>query len=176
MAEMTVVDADAILEQIADIQAQIKICEGERDALINRYRGKITAAENICDDATKPLHEEIALLTEQLRRYAADHVSDKKRSVKLPSGTLAFRKVAPKFFFDAQEVSGSNEQLIQFVKDNAPDFLKVKTVETADWANFKKQLVIDGDNVFLADTGELVNGLTVQQFPDEFTVKTGGIV
>lgn len=175
MAEMNAVDADTILEQIADFQAKIKVFENERDALISRYNGKISAAQIICDDATKPFREEIAALTEQLRRFAVERTSDKKRSVKLPSGTLAFRKVQPKFFFDNAEVNATSDRLIQFVKQNAPDFLKVKTVESADWANFKKQLVIDGDNAYIKDTGEIVDGLTVQQFPDEFNVKIGGI-
>lgn len=131
---MTVIDADNLLEQITTLAAQIKTYEDERDALVACYKGKITIAENICDEQTREQREQIAALTEQLRRFAAERVSD-----------------------------------------NAPDFLKVKTVESADWSNFKKQLIIDGDNAFFKDTGELVDGLTVQQFPDEFTVKTGGI-
>ncbi|MBR0061835.1 MAG: host-nuclease inhibitor Gam family protein [Selenomonadaceae bacterium] len=175
MEEMNIVDADNLLEQIITLTAQIKAYEDERDALIAHFKGKISVAENICDEQTREQREEIAALTEQLRRFATERVSDKKRSVKLPSGTLAFRKVQPKFYFDNAEVNATSDRLIQFVKQNAPDFLKVKTVESADWANFKKQLVINGDNAFFKDTGEIVDGLTVQQFPDEFNVKIGGI-
>ena len=175
MAEMTIIDAHTILEQITTLTAQIKAYEDERDALISHYKGKIAVAENICDEQTREQREEIATLTEQLRRFAAERVSDKKRSVKLPSGTLAFRKVQPKFYFDNAEINATNERLIQFVKQSAPDFLKVKTVESADWANFKKQLVIEGDSAYIKDTGEYIDGLTVQQFPDEFNVKIGGV-
>lgn len=175
MEEMTVIDADNLLEQITTLTAQIKVYEDERDALISHYKGKITVAENICAEQTREPREEIAALTEQLRRFAQNRVSDKKRSVKLPSGTLAFRKVQPKFYFDTHEVNATSERLIQFVKQSAPQFLKVKSVESADWANFKKQLVIDGDSAFFKDTGEIVDGLTVQQFPDEFKLSIGGV-
>ena len=53
MEEMNIVDADNLLEQITTLTAQIKAYEDERDTLISHYKGKITVAENICDEQTR---------------------------------------------------------------------------------------------------------------------------
>lgn len=170
---MNKLDADALLEQIAEYEKEISMAESERDEFIAHYQEKISRAQDICDKRCNEVKIAIAYLSEQLRSFASELVTDKKRSVNLPSGTLSFRKQSPKFFFDdAKEVTADNSRLIELVKKSAPDYLKVKTVETADWAKFKAQLVIDGDSVYFKDTGELIDGLRAQIPPDKFTVKT----
>ena len=62
--------ADALLEEIAQRESEIKIAEDERDAFIARYTEKILRAEEICERKTREARESIALLTEELRRYA----------------------------------------------------------------------------------------------------------
>ncbi len=169
--ELTPVEVDEILEKLADHEAEIKAMEAQRDEMIARYQAKIDRAKKICEQATAETRETIAYWTEKLRRYAMANVTDKKRSINLPSGTLSLRKQAPKFFFDEKEINGSNEQLIEFVKANAPEYLKTKTEQYADWSNFKTQLVINGDNVTFKATGEVIDGLRVQILPDKFTIK-----
>ena len=169
--ELTLVEVDEILEKIADRESEIKAMEAQRDEMIARYQAKIDRAKKICEQATAENRETIAFWTEKLRRYAVANVTDKKRSIKLPSGTLSLRKQSPKFFFDGKEITGSNETLIDFVKKSAPEFLKTKTEEYADWSNFKTQLVIDGDNVTFKATGEVIDGLRAQILPDKFTIK-----
>ena len=86
---------------------------------------------------------------------------------------MSFRAQAPKFFFeDMKEVSGADERLIKFCKDNAPEFVKRKVTETADWAEMKKRLIVNGENVCMAETGEILEGVRVQEYPDKFTVAT----
>ena len=162
--------ADALLEEIAQREAEIKAAEHERDAFIARYQMKIAAAEDICERKTREARESIALITEELRRYAVTQITDKKRSVTLPGGTLAFRKQEPKFFFDdLKEANGSDERLIHFVKHNAHSFLKVKVEESVDWAKFKRQLSIsdDGSNVFLKDTAEIIWNTTSEKHMED---------
>ena len=165
--------ADALLEEIAQCEAQIKAAELQRDAFIAHYQSKIANAVEICDDKTKNLREEIAMLTEELRRYAVTQISDKKRSVKLPSGTLQFRKQEPKFFFDdLKEANATEARLIHFVKHNAYSYLLVKVEEKVDWARFKRQLAIDNDgDVSFKETGEAIEGLHAQFLPDKFSIK-----
>ena len=116
---------------------------------------------------------QIAQLTEQLRRYAEIHLEDGKKSLNLPSGKLAFRKQAPRYFFDdLKEASSKDERLIRFVKHNAHEFLKVKVEESVDWLKFKSKLVPNGADVFYEETGELIEGLHAQILPDKFTVTT----
>lgn len=173
LEEISPLEADELLEEIAKHEAAIKEAETERDEFIARYEKKISAAEHICEITTKESREKIALITEKLRRFAEINVTDKKRSVSLPTGTLAFRKQAPKFFFDdLKEVQGKDERLIAFVKHNAYDeFLTVKVEESVNWLKFKSKLVIDGDAVIYAETGEIIDGLHAQFQPDKFTVK-----
>ena len=171
-AELTKIEADELLEQIKNLESDIKAAEDERDEFKARYEQKISVAEHICEIATKEAREKIALITERLRRFAEVNVTEKRRSIPLPTGTLSFRKQQPKFFFDdLKEASGKDERLIQFVKHNAHEFLKVKVEESVDWLKFKGKLAIDGENVSYSDTGEIIEGLHAQFVPDKFTVQ-----
>ena len=176
MDELTALEADELIDKIAIHEARIKFAEQERDAFIARYNEKISAARTICDDKCKSARESIAYLTELLRRFAEANVSDKKRSVSLPSGTLAFRKNSPRFFFDdLKEANSADERLIHFVKHNAADYLKVKVEESVDWAKFKAQLEVGDEGlVSFKATGEVIDGLHAQIVPDSFTVKING--
>ena len=171
---MTDIDADELLEQIADYEATIAESEKKRDAFIERYENKIAIARDICERETSQARIEIALLTEQLKRFAQTQVTDKKRSVRLPSGTLQFRKQQPEYFFDdLKRADGKDERLIHFVKHSAYQYLRVKTEETVDWAAFKGKLTIGDDGgVYYSETGEVIDGLHAQILPDKFTVKT----
>ena len=170
--EMSKVEADELLEEMRQCEEQIKAAEAERNTFKARYEQKILNAEHICELATKEAREKITLITEQLRQFAGVHVTDKKRSVSLPTGTLAFRKQPPRFFFDdLKEASGKDERLIKFVKHNAHEFLKVKVEESVDWLKFKGKLAISDGVVSYAETGEIIEGLHAEFLPDKFTVK-----
>lgn len=170
--EMSKFEADDLLEEIRQCEERIKVAEAERDEFRALYEKKISRAEDICDKLTVEERNKISILTERLRQFAIVHVTDKKRSVPLPTGTLAFRKQQPKFFFDdLKEVSGKDARLIDFVKHNAYDYLKVHVDESVDWVKFKGKLDIDDEgNVFYKATGELIQGLHAQAQPDKFTV------
>lgn len=81
--------------------------------------------------------------------YAAEYVTEKKRSVPLPSATLSFRKQSPRFYHN-------DERLIAAVKKVAPEYIKTKTEEYTDWAKFKSKLLIVDDGVVFEDTGEFI--------------------
>lgn len=160
MDEMTKIQADELLEQIAEYQAQIKAAEDERDEFIAHYEMKIASANDICEKATIRARQEIAVLTEALRHFAEANLPAGRKSIKLPSGTLQFRTVTPKYFIDGQEASGKSAKLLAFAKANAPEY--VKTAEYVDWSGLKR---------YLAETGEYVEGLEVQEYPDTFKVE-----
>lgn len=168
--ELTLIEVEELLERMAAYKEQIKTAEEKRDAFITHYQEKIQAAETICDHETAQARIEIALLTEQLRRYAENNLEDGRKSIAFPSGKLAFRKQPTRFFFDNEEVTARDERLIKFVKAGAPEF--VKTTEYVAWDKLKPKLTVDGDNVYFADTGELISGLRGQIQPDKFTVTT----
>lgn len=165
MEQMTAFEADEILCTIAELEAKIKAAESERDTFIEIFQSKIMRAVEQCEQKTCKDRQEIAILTEELRRFAAGSLPENRKSIHLPSGTLSFHKQQPKFRYE-------EAQLLEFCKTNAPEFVKVKTTETADWAELKKHLTIDEGKVFFNETGELIDGMTAQEFPDSFTVKT----
>lgn len=167
---LTAVEVDEILETVADLESIIAAAQAERDNLIARYNEKITAAQIICEEKCKPARAEIALLTEKLRRYAEENTTGKHRSIQLPSGTIGFRRQAPRFYFDDGEAGAQNKSLLAFVKANGGKYLKVE--ESVDWANLKPRLKLIGDQVVYEDTGEVIGGLHAEIPPDKFTVKT----
>lgn len=169
----TPIEADEALEQIKKLQEQIDAAESERDAFISHYNAKIDAAKQICEQKTEAVRAEIAILTEELKRFAQANLPADKKSIALPTATLQFRKTAPQFFFDdLKPVSGTDERLIHFVKHNAHEFYKVKYTEAVDWQHFRAKLKISDDGeVYLEDTGEIIDGLRAQILPDKFEVK-----
>lgn len=173
MAEtLTKTQADDLLEQIAEYNAKIKAAEAERDEFKEHYQKKIAVAENQCELECKPLRQEIAVLTETLRRYAADNLPEGRKSLTLPTGKLKFHKQEPKFY-DAEnrELTGKSKSLLTLVKSTLPQFVKVTQEESFAWSLLKKNLAIDGDKVYFAETGELLEGLHGQVFPDSFTIE-----
>lgn len=171
----TKIEADETIEQIKNLQSQITAAESERDEFKAHYNAKIAAAEIICANKVDTLQSQIALLTEELKRFAQANLPADKKTIALPSGTLKFRKSAPQFFYDdLKPVSNTDARLIKFVKHNAHDFYKVTYTEAVDWAKFKPKLKIsdDGTAVFFEDTGEVIDGLHAQRLPDKFEVKT----
>lgn len=168
------IQADEALEQIKNLQEQIKSAEQERDEFKAHYESKIAAAEVICANTVDNLQSQISLLTEELKRFAVDNLPADKKSIALPSGTLKFRKSAPQFFYDdLKQASATDERLIKFVKHNASQFYKVTYTESVDWQHFRSKLKISEDGeVYLEDTGEWIEGLHAQILPDKFEVKT----
>ena len=165
--------ADEALERIAEYEAQVQAAQDECRAFCERYECKIAEAKKICEDKIADVRRKIEFVTEDLRRFAECNLDDGKRSIRLPSGTIGFRKQSPRYFFDGlKEAHAKSEPLIHFVKHNAHEYLKVKVEEYVDWAQFKTKLETDGTNVFYTGTGEIVEGLRVQILPDKFTVKT----
>lgn len=171
--EMTAIEVDEMLDRYAEIEQVIAASEQKRDSFIARYQAKITAAQKICEDECKAAKAEMALIEEQLKRYAETNLPEGRKSIALPSGTLSFRKQSPRFFFDdLKEANGTDERLIKFVKHNAFECLKVKVEESVDWKKFKSRLeTSEGGEVYFADTGELIEGLHAQFLPDKFKVE-----
>lgn len=169
---MTRLEADKLLEAIAELEGEIASEEKERDTLIEHYQEKIARARDICDKATQEARELVGYYTEQLREYALERVTEKKRSVPLPSGTLSFRKQSPRYYLNGKEIENRDADLLEVVKSVAPRYVKLKTEEFTDWANFKKKLTIVEGGVIYEETGELIPEIRGQIVPDKFTVTT----
>ena len=119
---------------------------------------KVAAAERRFQNGTR-------FLTGKLAEYfeTVPHKTTKtKASYRLLSGTLT-RK------FGGTTMKQDDEKLVQFLKDSGQlEF--IKTEEKPRWGDFKKRLEIMGGSVVDKETGEIVEGVTVETKPDTFTV------
>lgn len=157
--------ADWAVRKIATYQSKIKEAEavaGKRIAQVNAW----------LDSITKENMEQIAFFEGLLRPFAEQELQGaKKRSFSLPSGTVGFRKAQPKYLIGGEPVSGKNEKLTKWVKENSKEHLVVK--EETNWTDFKKTLNVQGGQAITAD-GEIVPGIVVEEQPDTFYVKSEG--
>ena len=104
----------------------------------------------------------IEYFTELLKIYAMEQLQGtKKKTVTLPSGSLSFKKQSPEFV-------KKDDELLAFVKESVPEFVKI--TESVDWGEMKKTCYIEGNRLVTVD-GEIVQGVTVNERDDVFTVK-----
>lgn len=178
----TKLEADVMLEEVYQLDQRIKEEEAQRDQFIDVYKAeierqeqKIATASMQCEEAIKPLQAKRQAFELLLRQFTEANVTDKKRSIALPTAKMQLTKRQPKIFTDdLKEASSSNERLKELIKRIAPDCIKLEIVEKSDWAKFKTKLTTDGEIVSLKDTGEVIEELRAQQLPDDFKIKFNG--
>ena len=139
---------------------RLKDQKAERDAFVEREIERLKSWQQEQDEQES---SSIAFFTVKLQEYYLN-LGDKlngKKSYKLPFGTLQMRKKPAKLERD-------DEKLMELARPLG----LVKVKESLDWAELKKQLVIDGYKVVNKETGELVEGITVVEAEgDEFSIK-----
>lgn len=81
---------------------------------------------------------------------------------KLPFGQLQFRKKRPKWKYD-------NEKLLEFVEKNYEELVKVR--KNVDKRKLKSWVKIVGGKVIMEKTGEVIEGVEVEERPEKFNVK-----
>ena len=132
----------------------------DRDELIAFYKERIKAVEEDADF-------KLGFIDRALFAYFKT-VKHKKtatqESYTLPGGKLVLKKQNPEYNRDDDTV------IAWLKKSGATEY--VKTVESLDWANLKKDATVLGDKLINAD-GEEIPGITVVAKPDKFTVEGG---
>ena len=128
----------------------------DRDELIAFYKDRIKAVEE--DAAFK-----IGFIDRALE-FFFESVPHKKTKTQEyyqhPYGKLVLKKQAPEFKRDDKAV-------IDWLKqNNGTEY--VKTVESLDWANLKKDTTVVGNTIVNAD-GEIIPGVEVIEREDKFT-------
>lgn len=86
----------------------------------------------------------------------------KFKSLKLPNGRIGFRKRQPKWIYHDETVVKALE------KANLNDFIRVKKVPSK--ADIKKAFDVVGNQAINPDTGEILEGITIEEQPDSFNV------
>ena len=153
--------ADWTIAKIKNLQAEL-----ERKKMFVENKKAILA--EWYEKQAKAINNEIAFYMSRLQQYF-DSLDTKlltkgktQVSYNLPSGKLVKKLEKP-------ELKRDDEALLTWIEQNAPDYIKVK--KDVNWAEFKKKLSINGNKVVLTDTGEVVEGITIETKPAEFEVK-----
>lgn len=103
--------------------------------------------------------DENGFLQVELKKYLDSTNKDK---LKFVSGQIGYKKQQPKF-------TVKDDELVQFLEGTGKQEL-IKITKKADWASYKKQVIINGDNV-VDENGEIVRGVEVEQRESIFEVK-----
>ena len=169
--ELTELEVEELLSRLGEINTNIASAKERCNAFISHYTAKIERANQLFETETAADRAEITAITARLERYAFSHITGKKRSIQLPSGSLQLTKQQPKFTIGGQSAANNNPALIELARRLDTELVKV--TETADWARLKARLKTDDEgNVYLKDTGELVPDMRAEFQPDKFTAKT----
>lgn len=150
--------ADWAVRKIAEERAELARIKELADAQIQRIEEKVAAAERRCENGTR-------FLTGKLAEYfhtVPHKVTKTKRSYRLLSGSLTLKLGQP-------TMKPDDEKLVPYLKAAGLTDL-IKTEEKAKWGEYKKQLQIVGASAVDKNTGEIVEGVTVETKPDTFTV------
>lgn len=141
--------------------------EAERDRLIDIAKSQIDELKTKIEEITERCDRSTSFLKSKLVEYfdTVPHKEAKtQESYQLLSGKLIKKKAHHEYKYDEAELS-------QFLADEKMnDFIEVKVKPR--WGEFKKKLSIaDDGQVYIADTGELVDVVKAVEVPASFTVK-----
>lgn len=97
-----------------------------------------------------------------LAAYAVERRQEdpKFKSLKLPNGRIRFKKVQPKWNYD-------NPKTIESLKKSGLVGL-IRVKEEPDKASIKKKFEINGDKAVNPETGEILDGVTIEHNEDRF--------
>lgn len=158
MEEPFVVDTDVKAEWALN---KIRERAAERDRLMETSWQMIETYKAVIKEEADKAAAEISVFEGMLLRYfeTVDHKATKtQETYKLPTGKLKMK-------LSAERMVPNEELLITAY----PDF--VKRTPTLQWGELKKRLQIAEDKVIDTDTGEIVQGVTLEKVPPKFIVE-----
>lgn len=135
-----------------------------------QYQRMIARHEAWRADALKELDENDAYLQSLLRPWAeAKLAGGKKKSVKLPSGTVGFRAGSGTYKFGDEKVTATSAELLAFVKTDDASYIKVE--ESVRWGDYKATLNVMENGKVVSANGEVIPGMTYTEGEPTFYVK-----
>lgn len=153
--------AEWVLSKIRHIRADQKKENDELARQMQFYKDQMDLVNKQADD-------DVAWFESMLTPYFAERMENgftkstkTQISYKLPTGKMILKHQAPEF-------ERKDEDLLPWLKQNRPDLVKV--TESANWAELKKTVKINGDSVVTED-GEVVPGVKVTEREDKFEVE-----
>jgi hypothetical protein len=129
--------------KIEQLQNALQKAEEERNRTVNFFEFKLYEYFNSLDD-------KVLKKTKTQKTY------------KLPTGKLKLKKREPEF-------KREDDKLLEWLKErNMRDYIEIK--EKPKWGDLKKVIKTAGNRAVSAD-GEIIEGITVIERPDEFKVE-----
>lgn len=152
--------ADWAVRKIAEERAELARMKVMASEQVGRIMDKVAAAEKRCESAT-------AYLTGKLAEYfnTVPHKVSKAKTqetYRLLSGVLKMKR-------GGVSMQQDDERLLAYLKASGATDM-ITTTEKPRWGEFKKRLEIVGDQVVDSSTGEIVEGVSVVEKPDVFTI------
>ncbi len=140
--------ADWALRKFRAFEERMKINE----QLADKERKRI---QDWLDKTNEGLKQKQAFFEQHLISYAIEERKKDRKTISLPNGVISTRQGN-----DAPVIE-DKENLLSWAKaNNKTEIIKVK--EDIDSNEFKKHVVVDGEKVIWADTGEIVQGVSVR--------------
>lgn len=155
--------AEFFLSKVVEIREQ----KAEIEALAKEKIRVVTEATELWKEKEfNSLNSTESWFEGLLMEFANSKLYDsKKKSLKLPSGTLGFRAQQNEYIYE------DDKALIEFLKQNQKEALvTVKTSEALNKSEIKKVIVKDGDEIFI--DGLKVEGVQIINKEPKFEVKT----
>ena len=163
-------EVEQTLLVIRNLEKLIRDAEIKRDQSIMFYQRCLDKANDVFRKDTADARFQLENLLRKLQTYYDENPPTKGKSHKFAGGKFGYSKQSPKFFCDGQPASADNPALLDYVKTNCPQFVKIK--ESVGWDALKKNIYVEDGAAFLQDTGEVIPNMKVQTVPDKFTVRT----
>lgn len=145
----------------------------ESKAEYNRFemvaKAKIQQIEQALKKEKEKMENEVSFFESKLREYFETVKPEETKTLKkykLPSGELRLKKAQTVFKYDKNKLAEIADKY-----ENMNDYVKIK--KDFDWANFKKNLKIEGNSIINKETGEIIEieGLSIRENPEEFSVE-----
>ena len=149
--------ADNVLEEISRLKKEIR----QKEELAEK---RIQQIEQWKKSEVEKLEGRINWLTDALESYFRKlrESNPKLKTHSLPFGKLQIRKQQPKWKYD-------DDKLLKSVKRVMPEAIRVK--EEVDKIELKKRVKIVNNIPINPDTGEVIEGIVIEERPEKFCIK-----
>ena len=147
--------------------ALVKLREEENESkrIVDQCQAQIDFYQSRIQQEQERLSHSSGFLKAQLMEYFATvpHKKTKtQETYRLPSGNLKLK-------YGKLQYRHDDKALLKFLQDrDMTDY--IKTTQAPKWGDIRKTLVPAGDKAVNSD-GEIVEGVTVEQGPEEFKVE-----
>lgn len=138
--------ANFFLRQIAKLNEDKEEINNSCNNMIESYVSKVN---NFREKEITSIDSTIEYFTRLLESFAEDYLKEHKgKSVKLPFGTLQFRKTQPSYSYSEEK------DIISFLKTapNMDKFVAVTTKESIDKKSLKAEATIKDGAMFIGET------------------------